>query len=54
VEKIRLGISRCFLGENVRYSGGYALDHFLRDTLGRLVEYVPVCPEVDKEPYLKK
>ncbi len=47
VEKIRIGISTCLLGENVRYNGGNSLDRFLRDTLGRYVEYVPVCPEVE-------
>lgn len=47
MKKIRIGISRCLLGENVRYNGGHALDHFLKDTLGRFVEYVPVCPEVE-------
>jgi uncharacterized protein YbgA (DUF1722 family)/uncharacterized protein YbbK (DUF523 family) len=45
--KIRLGISSCLLGENVRYDGGHKLDRFLRDTLGQYVEYVPVCPEVE-------
>ncbi len=46
-EKIRLGISSCLLGQNVRYDGGHKLDRFLTDTLGRYVEYVPVCPEVE-------
>jgi uncharacterized protein YbgA (DUF1722 family)/uncharacterized protein YbbK (DUF523 family) len=46
-KKIRLGISTCLLGENVRYDGGHKLDRFLRDTLGQYVEYVPVCPEVE-------
>lgn len=45
--KIRLGISTCLLGENVRYDGGHQLDGYLRDTLGQFVEYVPVCPEVE-------
>ena len=45
--KIRLGISTCLLGENVRFDGGHKLDHFLTDTLGQYVEYVPVCPEVE-------
>ncbi len=45
--KIRIGISTCLLGENVRYNGGHALDRFLRDTLGKYVDYVPVCPEVE-------
>lgn len=45
MEKIRLGISTCLLGEPVRYDGGHKLDRYLRDTLGQYVEYVPVCPE---------
>lgn len=44
---IRLGISRCLLGDKVRYDGGHKLDRFLKETLGRYVEYVPVCPEVE-------
>ncbi len=47
MEKIKLGISTCLLGENVRYDGGHKLDRFLTDTLGRYVEYIPVCPEVE-------
>jgi len=47
MEKIKLGISTCLLGENVRYDGGHRLDRFLTDTLGQYVEYVPVCPEVE-------
>ena len=46
-DKVRLGISSCLLGENVRWNGGHKLDHFLRDTLGQYVEYVSVCPEVE-------
>jgi uncharacterized protein YbgA (DUF1722 family)/uncharacterized protein YbbK (DUF523 family) len=43
----RVGISACLLGEMVRYDGGHKLDHFLRDTLGQFVDFVPVCPEVE-------
>ena len=45
--KIRLGISACLLGEKVRFDGGHKLDRFLVHTLGRYVEYVPVCPEIE-------
>jgi len=45
--KIRLGISECLLGRPVRFDGGHKLDLFLTQTLGRYVEYVPVCPEVE-------
>lgn len=45
--KIRLGISSCLLGNPVRYDGGHKLDRFIRDILGRFIEYVPVCPEFE-------
>jgi uncharacterized protein YbgA (DUF1722 family)/uncharacterized protein YbbK (DUF523 family) len=47
LEKIKLGVSSCLLGENVRYDGGHKLDRFLTDTWGKYVEYVPVCPEAE-------
>lgn len=47
MESIKLGISACLLGENVRYNGGHKLDRYLRDILGRFVKYVPVCPEFE-------
>jgi uncharacterized protein YbgA (DUF1722 family)/uncharacterized protein YbbK (DUF523 family) len=47
MEKIKLGISSCLLGNPVRYDGGHKLDRFLRDTLGQYVDYVPVCPEAE-------
>ena len=46
-EKIRLGISTCLLGENVRYDGGHKRDRFIIGTLGEFVEFVPVCPEME-------
>ncbi len=45
--RIKLGVSRCLLGEMVRYDGGHKLDRFIRDTLGQYVDFVPVCPEVE-------
>lgn len=44
---LRLGISRCLLGDEVRFDGGHRRDNFLTDVLGRYVEWVPVCPEVE-------
>lgn len=46
-EKIKIGISSCLLGEQVRYDGGHKLDRFITDTLGRYFEWVPVCPEFE-------
>jgi len=47
MSKIRLGVSSCLLGERVRWNGEHKLDRFLTHTLGKYVEYVPVCPEVE-------
>ncbi|OLD37088.1 MAG: hypothetical protein AUI21_09200 [Nitrospirae bacterium 13_1_40CM_2_62_10] len=44
---VRVGISQCLLGDNVRYDGGHKLDSVLIETLCRHVEWVPVCPEVE-------
>src|SRR4051794_22685545 len=44
---VRIGVSSCLLGEEVRYNGGHKRDAFLIDVLGRHVEWVPVCPEVE-------
>ena len=44
---IRVGISACLLGEEVRFDGGHKRDPFLTGTFGRFVEWVPVCPEVE-------
>ena len=44
---LRIGISSCLLGESVRHDGGHKRDPYLVETLGGLVEWVPVCPEVE-------
>ncbi len=44
---IRIGISKCLLGEQVRFDGGHKLDRFITSTLGQYFEWVPVCPEVE-------
>lgn len=46
-KRIRLGISACLLGEPVRYDGGHKLDRFLKDTLGKYMDYLGVCPEME-------
>ena len=44
---IRIGVSQCLLGEEVRYDGGHKRDSFLTEGLSAYVEFVPVCPEVE-------
>lgn len=46
-DRIKLGVSTCLLGENVRWNGGHARSRFITDTLARYVDFVPVCPEVE-------
>ncbi|MGE3402467.1 MAG: DUF523 domain-containing protein [Vicinamibacterales bacterium] len=43
----RVGISRCLLGEAVRYDGGHKRNHVILSAFDALVEWVPVCPEVE-------
>ncbi len=47
METIKLGVSKCLLGEPVRYDGQHKLDKYIRDSLGKFVTFVPVCPEVE-------
>jgi len=47
IPRLRLGISTCLLGENVRYDGGHKRNVFLIGTLGEYVDWVSVCPEVE-------
>ncbi len=47
MERPRVGISRCLLGDAVRYDGTHKRDAALVDALSPHVEWVPVCPEVE-------
>jgi uncharacterized protein YbgA (DUF1722 family)/uncharacterized protein YbbK (DUF523 family) len=47
ITPVRLGISSCLLGQEVRFDGGHKRDAFLVEVFGRYVEWVPVCPEVE-------
>lgn len=44
--RIRLGISSCLLGQEVRYDGGHKHNGYITETLGQFFEFVPFCPEV--------
>ncbi len=45
--KIRIGVSACLLGQEVRYNGGHSKDRLVTDILANYMEFVPVCPEVE-------
>ena len=44
---LRIGISSCLLGDEVRFDGGHKRDAFLTEILAPYVEWVRVCPEVE-------
>jgi uncharacterized protein YbbK (DUF523 family) len=47
LDRPRLGISACLLGDAVRFDGGHKRDPFLADVLAGQVEWIRVCPEVE-------
>ena len=47
MNKIRIGVSRCLLGDPVRYDGAHRRDRYVADVLGEHFDWVPVCPEVE-------
>ncbi len=47
MDKIKIGISACLLGEKVRYDGKHKHDLFITNTLGNYFEWIPICPEHD-------
>ena len=47
MKPLRVGVSSCLLGNEVRFDGQHKRDAFLVEDLGPFVEFVPVCPEVE-------
>lgn len=46
-DRPKIGISRCLLGESVRYNGGHKLDSYIKYNLGEFVDFIEFCPEVE-------
>ena len=44
---VRVGVSACLLGGEVRFDGGHKRDRYLTDVLGDNVTWHPVCPEIE-------
>lgn len=44
---LRIGVSACLLGANVRYDGRNKREPLIAETLSQEFEWVPVCPEVE-------
>ena len=45
--KPRIGISRCLLGDAVRYDGQSKANRIILNELVQLFDFIPVCPEVE-------
>lgn len=45
-DKIKVGVSSCLLGQEVRYDAGHKHLALLTKELARYFEYVPTCPEM--------
>ena len=46
-EPVRVGVSACLLGAEVRFDRGHKRDRYLTDVLGENVVWLPVCPELE-------
>jgi uncharacterized protein YbgA (DUF1722 family)/uncharacterized protein YbbK (DUF523 family) len=46
-DEVRIGVSACLLGHEVRYDGGHKRDLFVTGPLAAFMTFVPVCPEVE-------
>ena len=46
-KKPLVGVSRCLLGDAVRYDGKSKANPIILEQLSQLFEFVPICPEVE-------
>lgn len=47
LEKPRIGVSSCLLGNAVRHDGGHKRNRYITDTLAQFFDFVAVCPELE-------
>lgn len=45
-DRLRIGVSSCLLGNEVRYDGAHSRNACILDSMGELFEFVAFCPEV--------
>jgi len=46
LQRPRIGVSSCLMGQRVRYDGGHKKNPFISGPLANKFEIVPICPEV--------
>ena len=44
-KKLKIGVSACLMGQEVRFNGGHCQNHFLRDKVSQYAEFHATCPE---------
>jgi len=44
---VKIAVSSCLLGREVRYDGSHKKDAFITGALAECADFVPVCPEVE-------
>lgn len=42
---MKIAVSACLVGQQIRFDGGHKQDRFITDELGRFATFVPFCPE---------
>lgn len=42
---MKIAVSGCLLGEEIRFNGGHSHDRFVTQSLGKYAEFVSFCPE---------
>ncbi|MCX7553919.1 DUF523 and DUF1722 domain-containing protein [Marinicella sp. S1101] len=47
MDKIKVGVSACLLGQNVRYDGGHKHAQWMTDAFSEWFDFQPICPEVE-------
>ncbi len=47
MEKIKVGISSCLLGQSVRFNGSHKNSPFCSEVLSEWFDFQPICPEVE-------
>ena len=45
LDRIKVGISSCLLGQEVRFDGGHKRNSYITGTLSDYFDFVPFCPE---------
>lgn len=46
MDKLKIGISSCLLGQEVRFDSGHKHNRYITESLGVYFDYLPFCPEV--------